>query len=81
MAGWNILVVKVQACHLITIYNLLPNVILLLRVIKNLEHIVVYKAPVNTVINLVPYNVGKFLSSYTTGGFSRRTQLHEVSFS
>jgi hypothetical protein len=23
--------------------------------------------------------VGKFLSSYTTGGFSRRAQLHEVS--
>jgi hypothetical protein len=35
---------------------------------------------VNTVTNLrVPYNVGKFLSSCTTGGFSRRAQLHEVS--
>jgi hypothetical protein len=27
----------------------------------------------------VPQNVGKFLKSCTTGGFSRRTQLHEVS--
>jgi hypothetical protein len=26
----------------------------------------------------VPKIVGKFLSSYTTGGFSRRAQLHEV---
>jgi hypothetical protein len=35
---------------------------------------------VNTVMNLqVPSNVGKFLSGYTTGGFSRRAQLHEVS--
>jgi hypothetical protein len=39
-----------------------------------------WRALVNTVINLrVPYNFGKFLSSCTTGGFSRRTQLHEVS--
>jgi hypothetical protein len=29
----------------------------------------------------VPKNAGKFLSSCTTGGFSRRAQLHEVSFS
>jgi hypothetical protein len=37
---------------------------------------------VNTVINLrIPKNVGKFLSSYATGGFSRRTQLHGVSLS
>jgi hypothetical protein len=28
----------------------------------------------------VPQNVGKFLSSSTIGGFSRRTQLHEVSW-
>jgi hypothetical protein len=35
---------------------------------------------VNTVMNLrVPYNAGKFLSSCTIGGFSRRAQLHEVS--
>jgi hypothetical protein len=35
----------------------------------------------NTVVNFrVPQNVGKFLSSWTTGGFSRRTQLHEVSY-
>jgi hypothetical protein len=27
----------------------------------------------------VPKNVGKFLSSCATGGFSRRTQLHGVS--
>jgi hypothetical protein len=34
---------------------------------------------VNTVMNLwVPEIVGKFLSSYTIGGFSRRAQLHEV---
>jgi hypothetical protein len=39
-----------------------------------------WRALVNMVMNLwVPYNVGKFLSSCTTGGFSRRTQLHEVS--
>jgi hypothetical protein len=35
---------------------------------------------VNTVMNLgVPYKVGKFLSSCTTGSFSRRGQLHGVS--
>jgi hypothetical protein len=35
---------------------------------------------VNTEINLrVPQNAGKFLSSFTINGFSRRTQLHEVS--
>jgi hypothetical protein len=28
----------------------------------------------------VPRNAGKFLSSCTTGGFSRRAQLHEVSW-
>jgi hypothetical protein len=39
-----------------------------------------WRALVNTVINLqVPYNVGKFLSSYATGGFSRWAQLHGVS--
>jgi hypothetical protein len=33
---------------------------------------------VNTVVNLrVPYNAGKFLSSCTIGGFSKRAQLHE----
>jgi hypothetical protein len=37
-------------------------------------------ALVNTVMNLhVPQNSGKFLSSCTTGGFSRRAQIHEVS--
>jgi hypothetical protein len=36
-----------------------------------------WRALVDTVTNLwVPYNVGKFLSSCTTGGFSRRSQLH-----
>jgi hypothetical protein len=36
-----------------------------------------WRALVNTVMNLlVPQNVGKFLSS---GGFSRRAQLHVVS--
>jgi hypothetical protein len=35
---------------------------------------------VNTVMKLrVPHNVGKFLSSCTTGGCSRRAQLHEAS--
>jgi hypothetical protein len=27
----------------------------------------------------VPQNLGKFFSSYTTGSFSRRAELHEVS--
>jgi hypothetical protein len=39
-----------------------------------------WRALVNAVMNLlVPYNFGKFLSSCTTGGFSIRVQLHEVS--
>jgi hypothetical protein len=39
-----------------------------------------WRALVNTVMNLrVPYNVGKFLSSCATGGFSRRAQLQGVS--
>jgi hypothetical protein len=39
-----------------------------------------WKALMNTVMNLrVPLNVGKFLSSCTTGGFSRRVQVHGVS--
>jgi hypothetical protein len=39
------------------------------------------EALVNTVINLlVPYNVGKSLSSKATGGFSRKTRLHGGSF-
>jgi hypothetical protein len=38
------------------------------------------RALLNTVMNLrVPENAGKFLSSCTIGGFSRRAQLHEVS--
>jgi hypothetical protein len=37
-----------------------------------------WRAIVNTVMNLrVPENAGKFLSSCTIGGFSRRVQLHE----
>jgi hypothetical protein len=40
-----------------------------------------WKAVVNMVMNLlVPYNAGKFLSSSTIGGFSRRAQLHEFSY-
>jgi hypothetical protein len=36
-----------------------------------------WRALENTVMNLqVPKNVGKFLSSYATGGFSRRGQLY-----
>jgi hypothetical protein len=39
-----------------------------------------WRAVVNAVMNLwVPKDVGKFLSSCVTGGFSRRAQLHEVS--
>jgi hypothetical protein len=39
------------------------------------------RALMNTVMNLlVRYNDGKFLSSYTTGGFSRRTGLREDSY-
>jgi hypothetical protein len=39
-----------------------------------------WRALVNAVMNLqVPLNAGKFLSSCTIGGFSRRAQLHEVS--
>jgi hypothetical protein len=38
-----------------------------------------WRALVNTVMNLlVTQNAGKFLSRCTTGGFSRRAQLHEV---
>jgi hypothetical protein len=39
-----------------------------------------WRALVNTVMNLrVPENIRVFLSSCTTGSFSRRAQLHEVS--
>jgi hypothetical protein len=38
------------------------------------------RTPVNVVINIrFAYNVGKLLSRCTTGSFSERTQLHEVS--
>jgi hypothetical protein len=38
-----------------------------------------WKALVNTVMNLqVSLNAGKFLSSCTIGGFSRRAHLHEA---
>jgi hypothetical protein len=37
-----------------------------------------WRALVNTVMNFrVPYNAGKFLSSCTIGGFSKRVQLHK----
>jgi hypothetical protein len=37
-----------------------------------------WRALVNTVMDLrVPQNAGKFLSSCTTGGFSRRATHHE----
>jgi hypothetical protein len=37
-----------------------------------------WRALVNAVMNLrVPQNAGKFLSSCTIGGFSRRARLHE----
>jgi hypothetical protein len=39
-----------------------------------------WRALLNTLMNLrVPYNVGKFFSSCTTGSFPRRAQFHEVS--
>jgi hypothetical protein len=39
-----------------------------------------WRALANTVTNfLVPYNFSEFLSSCTSGGLSRRVQLHEVS--
>jgi hypothetical protein len=39
-----------------------------------------WRALVNTAMHLgVPQNVGKFLSTCTSGGFSRRAQLHAVS--
>jgi hypothetical protein len=35
-----------------------------------------WRAVVNTVMNIrVPYNAGKFLSSCTTGSFSKRAQI------
>jgi hypothetical protein len=38
-----------------------------------------WRALVNTVMNLrVISNAGNFLNNCTTGGFSRRAQLHEV---
>jgi hypothetical protein len=37
-----------------------------------------WRATANMVMNLwVPYNSGEFLSSCTSGGFSRKAQLHE----
>jgi hypothetical protein len=41
-----------------------------------------WRALVNIAMNLrVPYNAGNFLSSCPIGGFPRRAQLHNVSFS
>jgi hypothetical protein len=38
-----------------------------------------WRALTNTVMNLqVPKNIMKFLSSYATGGFSRRAQHHGI---
>jgi hypothetical protein len=40
-----------------------------------------WRALVNTVMNpRVPCKVGKFLSSCTSGGFSRGAQTHEVTY-
>jgi hypothetical protein len=40
-----------------------------------------WRALVKTAMNLrVPENVGNFLSSCTTGSFSRRSQRHKVSY-
>jgi glucose dehydrogenase len=39
-----------------------------------------WRALVNMVMNLrVPYKAGKFLNGCTTGGLSRRSELHTVS--
>jgi hypothetical protein len=39
-----------------------------------------WRSLVYTVMNLrVPYNFGKFLTSWATVGFSRRAELNEVS--
>jgi hypothetical protein len=38
-----------------------------------------WRAAVNTVINFwVPQNIVKFMSSWLTGSFSRRAQLHGI---
>jgi hypothetical protein len=38
-----------------------------------------WRALVNTIMNLrVPYNIGKFLSRCTTGGFSRRSSCMKL---
>jgi hypothetical protein len=40
-----------------------------------------WRGLLNMVVNLlVSYNVGQFLSSCITGGFSKWTQLHGVSY-
>jgi hypothetical protein len=40
-----------------------------------------WRAAVNTVMNLrVPQHFGKYLSRCATGGFSRRSQLHGVTY-
>jgi hypothetical protein len=40
-----------------------------------------WKVFVNTVMNLlIPQNAGKFLSICTTGGLSRRAQIHAVTY-
>jgi hypothetical protein len=39
-----------------------------------------WRVLLNTVMNLrVPHNVEKFLSCHATGGFSKISQIHEVS--
>jgi hypothetical protein len=44
---------------------------------QDMDH---WRYVVTTVVNLrVPQNVGKFFSSCTTGGYSRRAQLHGTS--
>jgi hypothetical protein len=40
-----------------------------------------WRAVVNAVLNLrVPWSVGKLLSSWASGSFSRRAQVHGVSY-
>jgi hypothetical protein len=40
-----------------------------------------WRTLVNTAMSLwVPYDLGKFLSSLATSGFTRRAQLHAVSY-
>jgi hypothetical protein len=56
------------------------NIRMDLRGRRDCIHLDQWRALVNTVIKLwVPQNFGKILNSSTTGSYSRRDQIHEVS--